>query len=273
MKLSISNIAWEVSQDELIAELLTKFGVAAIDVAPTKYFPNIATVTRDEVSEVRKFWNRRGIEIIGGQSLFFGRPDLNIFSSKEIRAESLRYLEKFAQISEELGIRKLVFGSPKNRRRDTLDLLAARSSAVDYFWQLGEIGLQRGIVFCLEPNPAKYGCDFMVNDGETFEMVNMVSHKNIALQLDTGAAMMNDDDIPNLLSDHSSAYGHIHLSATDLEPLHLTPSVFQELPALIESHLGSLEHMTIEMLTSKPENSMSEIRATLQVLGGGVASR
>ena len=38
MRLAISNIAWDVSEDENIARLLNRSGVDAIDVAPAKYF-------------------------------------------------------------------------------------------------------------------------------------------------------------------------------------------------------------------------------------------
>jgi sugar phosphate isomerase/epimerase len=151
--------------------------------------------------------------------------------------------------------------------------MSAQSLAVDFFWRLGEIGRQRGIVFCLEPNPTEYGCDFMVTDDEAYEMVKMVDHNHIALQLDTGAALMNDDDITRLVSQHTSAYGHIHLSATGLKPLHLTPKDFHDLPAFLQRHLGPLGYMTIEMLTSKPENAMGEIEATLQLLTGGFVSK
>lgn len=272
MQLSISNIAWNVDQDVAVADLLERHGVKAIDVAPTKYFPNIAVAMPNEVAKVRDFWNRRGIEIIGGQSLFFGRPDLNIFGSKDVRDESLQHLKRFAQVSEGLGIRKLVFGSPKNRRRGALGSFPARSLAVDFFGRLGEIGAQYGIVFCLEPNPEEYGCDFMVTDDEAFEIVALVGHSHIALQLDTGAAFMNHDDIPRLVSAHGSAYGHIHLSAPGLKPLHLDPAGFDVLPAYLQENLGALEHMTIEMLTTKPEVALAEIESSLRMLNGGLVS-
>ena len=42
MRLAISNIAWETTEDEVIAELLARFDVDAIDIAPGKYFPEPA---------------------------------------------------------------------------------------------------------------------------------------------------------------------------------------------------------------------------------------
>jgi D-psicose/D-tagatose/L-ribulose 3-epimerase len=39
MRLAISNIAWEVADDEDLLRLLKQYGVDAIDIAPGKYFP------------------------------------------------------------------------------------------------------------------------------------------------------------------------------------------------------------------------------------------
>jgi D-psicose/D-tagatose/L-ribulose 3-epimerase len=36
MRIAISNIAWDVSEDEQVATLINKYGIDAIDVAPGK---------------------------------------------------------------------------------------------------------------------------------------------------------------------------------------------------------------------------------------------
>ena len=71
MQLSISNIAWDTSQDEAIADLLVQEGISCIDIAPGKYFSNLLTTSKEEISRVRNFWGNRGIKIVGMQSLFF----------------------------------------------------------------------------------------------------------------------------------------------------------------------------------------------------------
>ena len=52
MRISISNIAWEVEDDERIVQLLHKYGVDAIDVAPSKYFSDCKTVSDAQVIEL-----------------------------------------------------------------------------------------------------------------------------------------------------------------------------------------------------------------------------
>ena len=59
MRLSISNIAWDVAEDEAIARLLKTYHVNAIDIAPGKYFPDPHIATSAEIASVRQWWADR----------------------------------------------------------------------------------------------------------------------------------------------------------------------------------------------------------------------
>ena len=50
MRLAISNIAWDTSEDEAIAKLLRQYRVDAIDIAPGKYFPDPGKASDAEVA-------------------------------------------------------------------------------------------------------------------------------------------------------------------------------------------------------------------------------
>ena len=39
MKLSISNIAWDTSEDKMIYELMQNHGCSGLEIAPTRVFP------------------------------------------------------------------------------------------------------------------------------------------------------------------------------------------------------------------------------------------
>lgn len=55
MKLSISNIAWNVADDDKVAELLVSLNVSYIDTAPGKYFLDIKNVKDEEIINVRQW--------------------------------------------------------------------------------------------------------------------------------------------------------------------------------------------------------------------------
>lgn len=89
MRIAISNIAWDVSDDEAVAALLRRYEVDAIDTAPGKYFPDPRQATLDDINRVRHGWEARGIEITGMQALLFGTTGLNLFGDAATRAAML----------------------------------------------------------------------------------------------------------------------------------------------------------------------------------------
>ena len=77
MRLSISNIAWDIVEDEAIRDLLYEFHVDAIDIVPRKYFPEPEKATEKEINKVKNWWSSNGIEIVGMQALLFGKVEMN----------------------------------------------------------------------------------------------------------------------------------------------------------------------------------------------------
>lgn len=120
MRLAISNIAWDTPEDEAVAQLLRRHGIDAIDVAPSKYFPDPVQACPQGIARLRKWWAERGIEITGVQSLLFGAQGLNIFGPIDLQDAMLKHLAAVCRIGARLRARRLVFGSPKNRDRSGL---------------------------------------------------------------------------------------------------------------------------------------------------------
>lgn len=132
MRLAISNIAWDINEDEAVATLLQRFAVDAIDIAPGKYFPEPAKATNEDIAQVKDWWAERGIEITGMQALLFGTTGLNVFGSVESQAALLTHLAAICRIGAGLGATRVVFGSPKNRDRSGLNDQEALDVAIPF---------------------------------------------------------------------------------------------------------------------------------------------
>ena len=52
----------------------------------------------------------------------------------------------------------------------------------------------------------------MITSHETAEIVKATNHDSIKMQLDTGAILMNREDLCSIFKDYSEIIGHIHLS-------------------------------------------------------------
>jgi hypothetical protein len=113
MRLAISNIAWDVSEDLAVAKHLNKFDIDAIDIAPGKYFPDPTDAKDADIESVRRWWAEHGIEITGMQALLFGTTGLNVFGDSQSQAAMLTHLTAVCRIGAGLGATRLVFGSPK----------------------------------------------------------------------------------------------------------------------------------------------------------------
>lgn len=219
MRLAFSNIAWDVAEDAVVAELLRSRGFDAIDIAPGKYFPQPAAATDSEVRAVKRTWADRGFEITGMQALLFGTSGLNVFGERASQQAMLDHLRAVCRVGGVLGATRIVFGAPKNRDRTGLTDEEAMAVASDFFRRVAHLAAAEGVVFCLEPNPIAYGANFMTNTAETAAVVRAVDHPALRMQLDTGALALNDEDAEAVLSAHAGIIGHVHASEPQLLPL------------------------------------------------------
>ena len=219
MRLAISNIAWDVSEDASIANLLKQFKIDAIDIAPGKYFPLPQQASDQEIAAVKHAWSERGMQITGMQALLFGATALQLFASDESRAAMRAHLTAICRIGAGLGAQRLVFGAPKNRDRGHLSDQQTLDIAIPFFRQLGNIAAEHQVLICVEPNPACYGCNFMTHSMETAALLSEIAHPAIKMQLDTGTITINGEDIETVLSQYAGLIGHIHASEAHLRPL------------------------------------------------------
>jgi len=262
VRLAISNIAWDVQEDLAVAKLLGKYAVDAIDVAPGKYFSDPANATDEDIANVRRWWADHGIEITGMQALLFGTTGLNIFGNRKIQAAMLEHLRAMCRIGSGLGATRLVFGSPKNRDRSGLSDAQALEQAVGFFRHLGNAAQEYEVIVCLEPNPTRYGANFMTTSAETARVVAGVGHGAIRMQFDTGALTINEESPEAVLELNARLIGHVHASEPDLVPLGDGGTDHLLMHKALSKHLP--DHVvSIEMVATKSESHLQSIERAL----------
>lgn len=260
MNISISNIAWHPSEDEKVAKLLNKYNVNQIDIAPGKYFSTPETVQAD-AKRVKHFWNSRGVNVVGMQSLLFGTSGLNIFGSPTTQQATVEHLTRVFEIGEFVGANSLTFGSPKNRNREGLTDKETLKTAIEFFNIVGTYAQFHNVTLCLEPNPTIYGANFMTTTQETIDVVHAVNHPNIKLQLDLGAVTCNEENLKEIVSNNYDIIGHIHISEPHLITIGDIGTPHIEYAKILKQYLPG-RTATIEMLTDG-ENNLREIETAL----------
>jgi len=246
ISVAASNIAWSDKQDKQAQEILRKAGINAIEVAPTRLFPEVAKATRADIESLRQSWVEEQLPVVSMQALLFGRPELKLFGNTADTKALVDYMTPVINLGGALGARPLVFGSPKNRLKGNLTFAQAKARAKPVFRQLGDLCAAADTVLCLEANAVQYGCDFMTTLEEAADIVATVDHPNVALVADTGNMLLSGDtcDDLNLVMDHVA---HVHVSAPKLAPVLSEAQFIQSVVDCIKQH-GYHGVVTLEML-------------------------
>ncbi|MFM9328684.1 sugar phosphate isomerase/epimerase family protein [Paenibacillus mesotrionivorans] len=262
MKLSISNIAWEKEEDTKILPILKEYGFLGVEVAPTKINNPVSAITKDQLQKYRDFWNSNGIQLNAMQSLLFGRPDIILFDSKEKQQEAIGYFGDIFTIAQVLGVQKLVFGSPKNRLIKGRDQKEVFSEAVSLFEKIGELAHKKEVVFCIEPNPLQYGCDFVTTSIEALQLVKAVNHPGFGLHLDTGTMIINNESPANILEQCMPYIQHFHISEPFLDLIGSNTSIHREISIILKEYQYS-NWISIEMKNNIKLNNYEAVNEAI----------
>ncbi|WP_431274089.1 sugar phosphate isomerase/epimerase family protein [Variovorax ureilyticus] len=152
----------------------------------------------------------------------------------------------------------------KNRDRSGLSDEETSNLAAEFFRSAGDIAASCGVIICLEPNPPRYGANFMTNSAETAAIVRLVNHPAIRMQFDAGSLAINGEDAEQVLDQYFELIGHIHLSEPDLLPIGDGETDHSRAANALHRYLPDTI-ATIEMLATKEEPHLDSIERAIRV--------
>lgn len=263
MKIAISNLAWDHSEDNRLRNILRKYKIKGIEVAPTKIWQDPIRTSTTELKRYKKYWLDNGISIVATTSLLFGYPELIIFENKKTRKATFDYLLKMIELSGILGAKAMVFGSPKNRRRNSLDKKAAIEIAKEFFYKIGEFAKKYDIYFGIEPNPPLYGSDFILTTTEAMDFVKEVGHPNFSLHLDSSTMAINKEDYEESINLGLPYTHHFHISEPGLKPIPQGEVHHKKIAKLLKSNKYD-KWVSVEMPLGTDIDHLSTIETALR---------
>lgn len=211
MKLSISNIAWPQEKDAAVYNLLAGRGLRAVEVAPTRIWPDWQ-YSAEDVKAFKQDLAAQGLQVSSFQAIVYGRPELKVFGTPEEKQALVAHLKRVADLAAQLGAGPLVFGAPKNRDRGDRSEAAAAAEAAELFAEVAGYCEQVGVCLCIEPNPADYGCTFITDSRSGAEFVRMVNSPGLRLHLDVAGMHLAGENIPAALAQAVDVLAHVHVS-------------------------------------------------------------
>jgi len=227
-RLAVSCLAWKPDQLAEALDILKQHGVTALEATPGVFGGNLTLMSEELLRGHRADIWARGFRIWGMQALLYGgggTPAL-LSGGESGRKDMFQILSSVIRQASVLGIKRLVFGSPKQRTKGGLSFKKAYARAAGFFRQVGDLAAEHECAVCLEPNPREYGSDWLETHEAAAELVVLTNHPAIRLQADVGALEMTGED-PAVLSGLIPLIGHFHLSRAALRPFGGQPPASQ----------------------------------------------
>ena len=196
MKLCISSLAWDIKNRLNIYKFLSKKEIKFIEILPFK-ISNLGLYDNyNNYIKLKREWEDFGLQAVSMQSLHFGLNNCSLFNSEMERKNLYDYTLKAIEVASILGIKHIVFGSPKLRIvPENMIYNEAYDIAFKFFTKLNDEAVQYNVVIGIEPNSKEYGTNFLTNTKDTFEFVNKINLKNIKINLDLSTIILEDENI------------------------------------------------------------------------------
>jgi len=261
VKLAVSNIAWDSNVDDAAAALLVREGVSGVELAPTKWRSAPFAASAADVADLRANWEDRGLSIVSLQSLLFGRPELQLLAGDRERQALVDHLRKVADFAAAVGATTLVFGSPKNRVRGERSVDEAMHVARDVFRALAPHARDRGVVFCIEANPAAYGCDFITQTSEAAELCQLADDSSIRVNADVGGMILAGEDPASAIAQAAQHVAHVHVSEPHLGQLSTIAAHQSAASALAQAAYSGW--VSIEMRAPAPDDQLGALERAI----------
>ena len=245
----------------MIFNFLNDNGVELVELAPASYWPNPDRVDLSAIKQIRHQLSQFNVKPCSFQSLLFGRPELVLFAENQDKNPLVPYMKGLIDTASALGVHTLVFGSPKNRLKGNLTFSAAIDKAVPVFNALGDYAASKNCMISLEPNPANYGGDFIINTSEALILLENLNTPGVCLHFDTGGMFMNQEDIVNIIDHYIDKAAHFHISEPFLQSFEY-PLINHKLVADALKANSYNKPVSIEMKKS-PQNSIKTVRKAI----------
>ncbi|MDR1522043.1 MAG: sugar phosphate isomerase/epimerase [Streptococcaceae bacterium] len=247
MKLSISQMAWNQTDNIKVLAYLKTQNFQGIEVLPTMVVKDNPYGSLEEaVIFQQKLAREYSLEISSMQSLIYGRRE-NLFGTDEEREVLLNYLQKAILFANKINCPNLVFGSPKNRLIGKVTK-EKEQKAYSFFKKLGDFAYEHKTFFSLEANPAIYGGDYLLTTKQALDVVKEVNSPGFCLNLDLGAVIENKESL-DFLQKKIDLVNHIHISEPFLAKIK-PRTLHQELAEILRK-LNYEKYVSIEMKNLK----------------------
>jgi len=170
------------------------------------------------------------------QSVTFGL-DFDICNlTKSERSDIMSHFTKIAHYGSLLGINHVVYGSPRTRV-GTSDV-----KYVNFFQDIANILVDRGIKLCIENNAKVFGCNFGTNVFNLQRFLDFNTIDNVYINFDTVNQFIERQDVsyfPSVRTVHLSNYEDLILGYNDSYTKYVSQMVVKDADSITLENLNN----------------------------------
>lgn len=250
MKLAVSHIAWPTELDEQIWPLLAQIGISALELAPTKIWPDIFRAKPKDAKEYIEKIGQYSLRVVGFHALLYDMNKLSIFGSPEIQKQTQDYLLQLAKICHWLGGKTLVFGSPQCRRKGDLSEEESQNKAAQFFKNLLNKCGSYDIIFVIEPL-GESETDFITSAKSALDLIKKVNHPKFQGHLDTKALAEAGEIRQEVFEEFKPYLKHFHVNGPGLVTLDESDKIEHKKIANMLKNIGYKNYVSLEQKPTK----------------------
>lgn len=258
MKLSVSNIAWGKNNFSEFLSILKNNKCDGVEIAPSLIWEEPTEISPQEIIEFKKNLNSFNLELVGFHSLLYTKPELELFKNNNLRRQTIDYIFKLIKLCNDLGGKKLIFGSPKNRRLNGRTYEECFQQSISDFREIAKFSKKYKIYFCIEPL-SKNISEFIQSVKEGIEIVESVNEEHFKLHIDTKTLFHTKEDLKAIIKNKTHLVEHVHVSDDNLNPPG-TINFNHEITGKILKKINYNKYVSIEMLTNKESHKQEKIK-------------
>jgi sugar phosphate isomerase/epimerase len=211
IKFSICNEVFENWAIGDVFKFVQETGYDGVEIAPFTLNETVAEISPEQRRAIRQQAEQLGLEIVGlhwllvsPKGLYINHPD------EKVRKATQDYLIQLIHFCGDLGGKRMVVGSPKQRNvMENHSFEETWKWTTEVFDTCMPTAEERGVVLCIEPLDAEQ-TNFINTAAEGVRLVEEVDHPNFRLMLDTKATIAQGKVMEEEIRTYSRYLVHIH---------------------------------------------------------------
>ncbi len=182
--LFISNLAWHKKDNKKIFEILKKYKISGIDIAPIKLnnnWKNILTKLRKFEKELR--YNNLKVNAV--QGVFFKTKYELFNSSFNLQRKIINHIKMVINIAKLFKSKKIIIGSSYFRDIKKLKKKQADIIFINFFKKLIPLLSKNKVYLCIETIPEQYGENYLYKIKDTINLIKKINSKRVGINFDS----------------------------------------------------------------------------------------